>query len=1545
MARLALACLMFPLVLVISVVGGAAAARAAGTVSAALLPGSGFPAWYADSAGNRVEPCLDPADPNCIAPTGAGFDPAAPLAFPTNFPDEFFYAIAESNLVTTPGCNGTAPGRASVRLALEGAFVNADGVPAPGDQMVFGRIRVKVTSGLCPNTTYQFRHPFGVERFTTNDAGAVPANVGTQDVGCVPTPGVPCDFRKANASRVMGTAAAGGFLRWDPAVAPAAPGGYLGDAVTAHRITGGTSGNDFAILDAAGNPVVDAGAPLATDLFVVAGKLAGSLLATPDPVDLGGQVLGSTSAATTVTVTNVDAATVTVPAGGVTLTGPDAASFAVPGASNACAGASLARDQSCTLGVTFSPLLPGRVSATVRVASTGGIRSPLSVVVTGRGVAVGAVPDVALAPTSLAFGDQRVRTTSGQRTLTVTNSGDAPLRVSSIVLTDGPSGSGASHYRLLHEDCTTGGRTVDPGATCAVQVVFAPMVAGAHPAQLQITSNANGSPHTVGITGTGTGGVAAVSPGVDPADGFPDWYRDEAGIKVAQCIDKDDPYCVVLPDATFDPAHPVSFPGNFPGEFFYQVADSDVLTTPGCQGGPTGKAFMRSALEAAFTTEDPVPGEQIVFGRIRIAVIGGLCPNTTYTFTHPYGVDRITTDDSGSIARNKGTEDVGCFPVAPDVCEFALPLSARVMGGFLRWDPAVAPAAPAGYLGDAATPHTVVGAPFSVDGAPANFFRLSGPDGVTIAQTDRFTVMGKLRGPLEATGGVNASGRADFGAQPVGTPSASHTLTFTNTGITPLDLTTIGVTGADAGDFTITGGSCGPGTPLVVGGTCTVAVSFAPAAVGNRSATLTLTHTGLNSPLAVPLTGIGGAAGGQAALSFAPRSLTFGPLHIGRTSAVETVQVSNTGGSLPLQVAAATVVGPDAAAFTVVDNRCTSPVAPDTSCQIDVAFTPQAAGTLTASLRLTDNAPGGQHDLTLTGTATTASKAVSATRDGNGFPRWYADQNGTRLEPCVDPADSNCIVLGDAGFDPAQPVAFPGNFPGEFFYTVADSQLITTPGCAGTAPGTAMLRVALEGSFAGGQPTPGDQTTFTRIRVVVTSGLCPNVDYRFLTPYGTFTFHTDANGGFKRAAATQDVGCAAAPCSFADALVSPGPAPSNSDTVVDGFLRWDPNTGPAAPAGYLGDAVTYHKVVGGTFVPAAGRAPVNEFAISDLAGNVVGRTDLFLVSGKVAGPLQADTAAVDFGHLPTGTTSGVRTVTLTNVAAAGLAVPGIALTGPDAGQFQLAPGGSCGAAALPLDGTCTVNVVFAPTSTGTKAATLRVTPSSGRVTTVSLTGKGDPAQAPAVTVTPGVLAFGTVTAGAPATLTTVVNNPGTGNLVITGTPISGTAAGDFAVPATTCGAALPYTVAPGGSCTVSVRFTPKATGARTALLTLQHNATGGSTAVSLSGSAVASAITVSPNPVGLGKVNRNTTKTQTVTVRNSGGVTMRVTGVSITGGPTFSVAGGTCLGRTVAPGKSCSITVSFRPTAATAYTANLTVTGDTTTLPGSVTVRVTGTGK
>ena len=231
--------------------------------------------------------------------------------------------------------------------------------------------------------------------------------------------------------------------------------------------------------------------------------------------------------------------------------------------------------------------------------------------------------------------------------------------------------------------------------------------------------------------GVSSVGALGVSPTIDQNIGYPTWYEDSANIRVEPCLDGSDPTCV-LPGAgeepQYNPAAATVFPTNFPSEFFYWIAESDQMATPG-----GGKVSMRFAVEGAFVNEVPVPGDQMVFGRVRITGTE-LQPNATYTAVHPYGTTTYQTDAEGRFVRTASTEDIGCGDVG--VCNFSLPLNSRVFGGFLRWDAG----APAGYLGDGVTPHTVTGSP-----SGNNFFQLTGPglpaEGL---RTNLFTVSGKL---------------------------------------------------------------------------------------------------------------------------------------------------------------------------------------------------------------------------------------------------------------------------------------------------------------------------------------------------------------------------------------------------------------------------------------------------------------------------------------------------------------------------------------------------------------------------------------------------------------------------------------------------------------------------------------------------------------------------------------------------------------------------------------------------------------------------------
>jgi hypothetical protein len=216
-----------------------------------------------------------------------------------------------------------------------------------------------------------------------------------------------------------------------------------------------------------------------------------------------------------------------------------------------------------------------------------------------------------------------------------------------------------------------------------------------------------------GIFTEGSGGpqgLVAAGP-VNAGHGFPDWYRDTNGTDLAPCIDPQDPYCggaVEAPDNTA----PISFPDNFPDEFFYQSASADGLTSAGGED-----VVAEFDLEGAFGIGPPKAGDQIVFSRIRYRIDTGLQPETDYKITSPYGTDTVTTD-----ANATGffvTQDVGVSPG-----DFSQALKGRV-GPFLQWapnpdDPTDVP--PDGYVGDGTTPHKVVGSELGT-----NFVRIEGP--------------------------------------------------------------------------------------------------------------------------------------------------------------------------------------------------------------------------------------------------------------------------------------------------------------------------------------------------------------------------------------------------------------------------------------------------------------------------------------------------------------------------------------------------------------------------------------------------------------------------------------------------------------------------------------------------------------------------------------------------------------------------------------------------------------------------------------------------
>src|SRR5438128_4243553 len=213
---------------------------------------------------------------------------------------------------------------------------------------------------------------------------------------------------------------------------------------------------------------------------------------------------------------------------------------------------------------------------------------------------------------------------------------------------------------------------------------------------------------------------------VDPVNGFPQYYQDSNGLALQACLDLVCDPALAVPD----PTKPVSFPDNFPLELFYSRAISTITVG-------TIKAVLNDQFEGSFANGSLViPGDQVVFGRVRVRILGG-APGGTYTVTHPYGVEVLQADSLGTVNFTQDSARIPAGPAGPALA-FGTALTTGRIGPFLT---AVAPPPPAGFVGNPAAPQTVTGSPCG-----QNIFGVQGPGfpagGV---QTNQFTVLiGKI---------------------------------------------------------------------------------------------------------------------------------------------------------------------------------------------------------------------------------------------------------------------------------------------------------------------------------------------------------------------------------------------------------------------------------------------------------------------------------------------------------------------------------------------------------------------------------------------------------------------------------------------------------------------------------------------------------------------------------------------------------------------------------------------------------------------------------
>jgi 6-phosphogluconolactonase (cycloisomerase 2 family) len=238
------------------------------------------------------------------------------------------------------------------------------------------------------------------------------------------------------------------------------------------------------------------------------------------------------------------------------------------------------------------------------------------------------------------------------------------------------------------------------------------------------------------------------------------------------------------------------------------------------------------------------------------------------------------------------------------------------------------------------------------------------------------------RQPVQAVGvpvAVFSPAAFDFGTATVGQPTITRTVHLANTGNLSLSVNNIAMTGTNPGDFTATpAASCQPPTVLPPNATCPISLVFTPAATGLRQASLTATDNAPGNPQSIPISGTGVPA--TPAVTLIPGNVSFPAITQGTAGAPQNITVTNSG-TANLNIFSVVLGGANLNDFNM-NNACASALAINVSCTISITFAPLGAGQRTATVTITDDAPGSPQTLALSGNATPAF-TVTASATGS----------------------------------------------------------------------------------------------------------------------------------------------------------------------------------------------------------------------------------------------------------------------------------------------------------------------------------------------------------------------------------------------------------------------------------------------------------------------------------------------------------------------------------------------------------------------------------
>lgn len=319
-------------------------------------------------------------------------------------------------------------------------------------------------------------------------------------------------------------------------------------------------------------------------------------------------------------------------------------------------------------------------------------------------------------------------------------------------------------------------------------------------------------------------------------------------------------------------------------------------------------------------------------------------------------------------------------------------------------------------------------------------------------------------------------------------------------------------------------------------------------------------------------------------------------------------------------------------------------------------------------------------------------------------------------------------------------------------------------------------------------------------------------------------------------------------------------------------------------------------------------------------------------------------SSITWAKVAVGQAGGPKAATLTNNSAVPVTISSIAFTGTNAGDFAIYQN-TCGATLAP-SASCTTTILFKPTNSGTRTATLLFTDSdstSPQEVSVSGTGTGG---AGSVTAAPASLSFGSINTGAASGSQAItISNTTSSAVSLSAGAITGANASEFAVTSTTCGASL----AASATCAANIDFAPTSAGAASATWSLTDSNSTTPLTVSLAGTGTTSSggnVTALPASITWASVAvGNAGGPKVATLTNNGSASVTISGITFTGANPgdFAIYKNTCTAP-LAGSSNCTVTILFKPTTSGTRTALLTFSDSDPSSPQQITVSGTGTG-